>query len=106
MTRASSLVQPLEGLNVGHYVSELRSFQDFFELRHKRVAILNPRFQRFIGNFIGVDGEGAALRNPLQARANFLGVTIRVMAHRAFFIEDFLAAGRSSWRILRAPGWS
>ena len=45
------------------------------------------------------------LEIPFQARADFLGVAIRVMAHRALFIEDFLAASRRGCGILGAASW-
>ena len=83
----------LEGFYVGDDVFDLGGFEDFFERGHHGVAVFDPGFEGFVGDFVVVYGEGAALADAFEAGADFLGVAVGVVADGAFLVEDFFAAG-------------
>jgi hypothetical protein len=84
--------------DVGHDVLNLRRLEDFLERRHQGVAVLDPSFQRLIGDFISVHRKSSSLGNSLQARSNLFCIVVREMAEPAFLIEDLFASYRGPRR--------
>jgi hypothetical protein len=84
--------------DVGHDVLNLRRLEDFLERRHQGVAVLDPSFQRLIGDFISVHRKSSSLGNSLQARSNLFCIVVREMAEPAFLIEHLFASYRGPRR--------
>jgi len=55
----------LQRTNVGHYILNLRRFQNFLERRHQRITVLNPRSQRFVRHLIVIYRKRSAFADAL-----------------------------------------
>jgi hypothetical protein len=71
-TRNGEADRDLESFYVGDYVLDLGWLEDVFEGRHHGVAVFDPGLEGFVGDFIVVYGEGAALADAFQSGTDFL----------------------------------
>ena len=80
----------LERLDVCDDVFDLGFFENVLERRHELVAILDPGLQAVVRDLVAVHGEGATLREALEAGTNLLLVARVIVADGTLLLEQRL----------------